>query len=71
MFSSMKSGKYHVYLLLGKDGELATICSATCDCAAGLVFFYNLCWYMYIYDSMFSLLGNLQAVLMCLQCYMH
>ena len=26
---------YHVYLLLGREGELATTCSATCECAAG------------------------------------
>ena len=32
---SMKSGTYHVYLLLQRDGELATMCSATCECAAG------------------------------------
>ena len=32
---SMRTGLYHVYLLLGREGELATICSATCECAAG------------------------------------
>ena len=32
---SMKSGIYHVYLLLERDGEVAAICSATCECAAG------------------------------------
>ena len=39
MTPSMKSIPYHVYLL-GRDGELATICSATCECAAGKVVFY-------------------------------
>ena len=33
----MKSNTYHVYLLLGRQGELATIVSATCECAAGYV----------------------------------
>ena len=32
---SMKPGKYQVYLLLGKESELATIEKAKCDCAAG------------------------------------
>ena len=35
MKPSMKDGVYRIYLLLGRDGELATICSATCECAAG------------------------------------
>ena len=26
---------YKVYILLGREGELATICSATCECSAG------------------------------------
>ena len=39
MTPSMKSIPYHIYLLLGRDGELATICSATCECAAGYVVF--------------------------------
>ena len=29
------SGIYKVYLLLGKEGDLASICSAKCDCVAG------------------------------------
>ena len=37
MDPSMKSGKYNVYLLLGREESLATICSATCECAAGYV----------------------------------
>ena len=37
MTPSMKSGIYHVYLLLGKDGQLAKILKATCECAAGYV----------------------------------
>ena len=32
---SMKSGVYRVYMLLQRDGELAAIYSATCECAAG------------------------------------
>ena len=35
---SMKSGTYHVYLLLGNDGGFATVCSAECGCAAGYIF---------------------------------
>lgn len=35
MTPSMKAGIYHVYLLLGKEGQLATIEKATCECAAG------------------------------------
>ena len=35
MHPSMKTGTYHVYLLLGREGSLATICSARCECAAG------------------------------------
>lgn len=34
---SMKAGMYHVYILLGREGDLAQICSATCECAAGYV----------------------------------
>lgn len=37
MKPSMRSSTYHVYLLLGREGELATICSATCEFAAGYV----------------------------------
>ena len=33
----MKAGLYHVTILLGRDGELATIQTATCECAAGYV----------------------------------
>lgn len=32
---SIKEGVYHVYILPGCDGELAMICSATCECATG------------------------------------
>ena len=35
MTPSMKSGVYRVYILLGREGELATIEKATCECAAG------------------------------------
>ncbi|KAL5505774.1 hypothetical protein EMCRGX_G007270 [Ephydatia muelleri] len=33
---SMKGGIYKVYMLLGKEGDVATICSGKCDCAAGM-----------------------------------
>ena len=32
---SMKPGSYHVYLLLRKEGEVASIETATCECATG------------------------------------
>lgn len=35
MSTSMKTGNYRIYLLLGREGNFATICSAKCDCAAG------------------------------------
>ena len=35
--ASMKKDIYKVYLLLGRDGELANISTATCECAAGYV----------------------------------
>ncbi len=35
MTSSMKTGLYSMYLLLGKEGALATIKKATCQCVAG------------------------------------
>ena len=34
---SMKSGVYNAYVLLKRDGNLATIVKATCPCAAGEV----------------------------------
>ena len=37
MKPSMKAGVYCVYILLGREGSLAKICSATCKCAAGYV----------------------------------
>jgi len=37
MTPSMKPGLYHVYILLGREGEVATIHAATCECAAGYV----------------------------------
>ena len=36
----MKSGIYMVYILLGNEGGVATICLATCECAAGYVYRY-------------------------------
>ena len=35
MTPSMKAGSYKVYILLGMEGNLATIKKATCECAAG------------------------------------
>ena len=35
MKPSMKQGSYHIWLLLQCTGPLATICRATCECAAG------------------------------------
>ena len=35
MKPSMRSGIYHVYILLSREGALPNICSATCECAAG------------------------------------
>ena len=35
MTPSMKPGLYHVYMLLGREGEMATILAATCECVAG------------------------------------
>ena len=35
MNPSMKTGTYHVYVLLGREGSLATIVLAKCECAAG------------------------------------
>ena len=32
---SMKAGLYNVQMLLGQEGELATVSSASCECAAG------------------------------------
>ena len=37
MTPSMKQGVYKVYMLLGCVSDFATILSATCECAAGLV----------------------------------
>ena len=35
MSPSMRAGTYRVYLLLGKEGDFATVDSAKCDCVAG------------------------------------
>ena len=45
----MKEGTYHIYLLFGREGELATICCATCQCAAGYVHCMTSLMYMYIH----------------------
>ena len=35
MQPSMKVGVYNTYILLGREGEVACIMLATCECAAG------------------------------------
>ena len=40
MKPSMKAGIYVVYILMGCEGGIATICVATCECAAGYVYMY-------------------------------
>ena len=35
MTPSMKQGLYKAYILLGREGEMATMRTATCECAAG------------------------------------
>lgn len=35
MKPSMKHGNYHVWILLQREDDLATVRSATCECAAG------------------------------------
>ena len=35
MTPSMKQGLYHVYIILGREREVANILVATCECAAG------------------------------------
>ena len=37
MKPSMKVGVYNTYLLLNREGDLASIKLATCECAAGYV----------------------------------
>lgn len=32
---SMKPGSYQVYVLMSRDGQVANISAATCECAAG------------------------------------
>ena len=32
---SMKPGNYHMYLLLARDGVVATVQTAACECATG------------------------------------
>lgn len=38
---SIMAGWYHLQMLLGWEGELATVCSTSCECAAGWV--YSVC----------------------------
>lgn len=35
MTPSMKRGSYHLWLLLGRNGDFASVLSATCECVAG------------------------------------
>lgn len=67
MNPSMKQGVYNVYMLLGREGELATICSATCECTAGYV---HTCSYplsvfyahVFVYSSLFYAESQLVAL---------
>ena len=38
MQASMKSNVYQIYMLIGHEGDLAIVLSATCKCVAGCVF---------------------------------
>ena len=49
MTPSMKQGNYHLWLLLGRNGDFTTVLSATCECVAGYV------TYMYMRQSGFHL----------------
>lgn len=42
MKPSMKTGVYNTYMLLGREGDLACIKVATCECAAGYVGLLNI-----------------------------
>ena len=61
MTPSMRAGVYKRYLLFGREGELATICSATCECSTGLPYFNHVAIVLnnFLYYRLF------QAVHMC------
>lgn len=65
MKPSMGVGLYHVYLLLGQEGEL---CSAICECAAGYVHddvLYFVFALSYLFMSLPNITESLQAAHMC------
>lgn len=70
MKPSMKAGVYHVYLLLQSDEKgLASILSATCECAAGYVITKFIIYTVYVCIILPNL-ENLPAVHMCQQSFM-
>ena len=70
MTHSMKQGLYHVYILLGREGDVATIRAATCECAAGCVGSILAISFMLIYTYVFLFSVNQRLALMYLHCYM-
>ena len=52
MKPSMRAGVYSVYILLGREGSLAKICSATCECAAGYVMYLFLTSHVFFSPSL-------------------
>lgn len=72
MTPSMKSGLYRVYLLLGKEGCLATIIKATCECAAGYVMVYiALRILVFMYMCIVICTGSQRLAHTCLDSFMH
>ena len=54
MKPSMKAGCYHVWILLQWEDDLATVTSATCECAAGQILCYLYCACAYIdHDALY------------------
>ncbi len=49
MKPSMKIGVYNTYIFLAREGDVACIKLATCECAAGYVFHNNLVGYQFYY----------------------
>ncbi len=49
MKPSMKTGVYNTYIFLAREGDVACIKLATCECAAGYVFHSYLVGYQFYY----------------------
>lgn len=67
---SMKQGLYHLYVLLGREGQVATIINAIylwMCCWVSLTFYHN---HAGSIIPNFIIVGNQLRVLMCLLCYM-